>query len=181
MPMNDDDEKSIWSALKRKIGGAKSMNAMRFSRRSLNVQQLNASSTDMQTIENKNQLTRDLCNVFGYPSMLLTGEQSTYNNVKEAERSAYYNNFIPTFEKIAAGYERKFLSKFGNYALSIHKEKIEALNPSPTERSNQAIKLVDAGLITPNEARESIGREMLTDEGMNQVKPKGSNVTISNV
>lgn len=181
MPMNDEDEKSIWSALKRKIGGAKSMNAMRFSRRALNVQQLNASSTDMQTIENKNQLTKDLCNVFGFPAMLLTGEKATYNNVKEAEAAAYNNNYIPTFEKIAAGYERKFLSKFGNYSLGIHKEKIEALNPSPTERANQAIKLVDAGLITPNEARESIGKEVLSDKEMDSVKPKGSNVTISNV
>ena len=113
--------------------------------------------------------------------MLLTGEQATYNNVKEAEASAYNNNYIPTFEKIAAGYERKFLSKFGNYSLGIYKEKIEALNPSPTERSDQAIKLVDAGLITPNEARESIGKEVLSDKEMDSVKPKGSNVTISNV
>jgi len=90
-------------------------------------------------------------------------------------------DYIPTFEKIAAGYERKFLSKFGNYSLGIHKEKIEALNPSPTERANQAIKLVDAGLITPNEARESIGKEVLSDKEMDSVKPKGSNVTISNV
>jgi len=55
------------------------------------------------------------------------------------------------------------------------------LNPSPTERANQAIKLVDAGLITPNEARESIGKEVLSDKEMDSVKPKGSNVTISNV
>ena len=162
------DKTWLNSALNRVLGGAHKMNSNLVHDTPLNVQQLNASSSDMQTIENAIQLTRSLCAVFNFPSILVNdNSNSTYNNVKEAKKEAVTENYIPTFNKLASAYERKFLIRFGDYGLRIKKEEIEVLNESPTERRKEAREDVKAGIITPNEARQEIGLEESSDPNMN--------------
>jgi len=122
----------------------------------------------MQTIENKTQLIRELSAVWGLPSVLVNDNATaTYNNVKEAKKEAYSELYIPTFYKIAAAYERKFLSQFGDYCLGVKTSEIDALNPTPTERRKEAREDVKAGIITPNEARAEIGLEEINEPAMN--------------
>jgi len=166
--MQPKDQTFLQKALNRVIGGADKMNSVHVIKTPVTVQQLNASSTDMQTIENKTQLIRELSAVWGLPSVLVNDNATaTYNNVKEAKKEAYSELYIPTFYKIAAAYERKFLSQFGDYCLGVKISKIDALNPTPTERRKEAREDVKAGIITPNEARAEIGLEEINEPAMN--------------
>ncbi len=166
--MQPSDQTFLQKALNKVIGGASKMNSVHVIKTPVTVQQLNASSTDMQTIENKAQLIRELSAIWGFPSVLVNDNASaTYNNVKEAKKEATTEVYIPMFNKMASSYSRQFLSKFGNYALRVNKSEIEALNPSPTERRKEAREDVKAGIITPNEARTEMGLEESSDPNMN--------------
>lgn len=167
MSMTPQDQTFLQKALNRVLGGARKSNSVHVVKSPVTVQQLNASSTDMQTIENKEQLIRELCAVWGLPVVLVNDTSSaTYNNVKEAKKEAYSELYIPTFYKIASAYERKFLNRFGEVGLRVDKHKIEALNESPTERRKQAREDVKAGILTPNEARLEQGLETLEQPQM---------------
>ena len=166
--MQPSDQTFLQKALNKVIGGASKMNSVHVIKTPVTVQQLNASSTDMQTIENKAQLIRELSAIWGFPSVLVNDNASaTYNNVKEAKKEATTEVYIPMFNKMASSYSRQFLSKFGNYGLRVNKSEIEALNPSPTERRKEAREDVKAGIITPNEARTEMGLEESSDPNMN--------------
>jgi len=174
--LKPSDQSFLQKALNRVIGGAHKSNRMHVISSPVNVQQLNASSTDMQTIENKTQLIRELSAIWGFPSVLVNDNASaTYNNIKEAKKEAATEVFIPMFSKIASSYDRQFLSKFGNFGLRVNKSEIEALNPSPTERRKEAREDVKEGIITPNEARLEIGLEEIATTEMNTATRGRSN------
>lgn len=172
--MQPSDQTYLQKALNRVLGGARKMNGVHVVKSPVTVNQLNASSTDMQTIENKIQIIRELCAIWGFPSILVNDNtKASYNNVKEAKKEAYSEVYLPYFYKIASAYEHKFLSRFGDYGLRVDKLKIPALNSDPIDVSKEAREDVKAGIISPNEARLRIGLEESDQEGMNEIYRDG--------
>ena len=177
------DQESIESSLQSKHGGAHRMNKLAFSSRPVSVTQLNASSSDMQMIDNYNNTIERLCALVDLPPVLIqVNTNSTYNNVKEAKTQAYNECYIPRAERKIRGYERTWLKELSRrtgktYKMYVDRNEIDALNPTPLELREQNRLDVEKGILAPNEAREAMGKEPKTggDELKNNTNAKIKN------
>ena len=167
------DEKLIRRVVDAKFGGAHRGNGLEIVQNPVTVTQLNASSTDMQTIQNYNLVIERIAAMIGLPAILAqVNENSTYNNVKEAKAQAYHELYIPTAERFIRGYERTYLKGMNErtgkkHVLYIDTENITALAPDPFERKRLLMDEVRIGAISRNEYRKETNREELPDEEMN--------------
>lgn len=117
-----------------RVGGADKFNKVLVSGQNLRYIQMGMSPQDLQLIANQKEKLRIMSAVFGLDSKLFgDGENSTYNNVAEAQKAAYLQVYIPTRQKI--NYElSNFLNnmlKVNNY-IEINRNSIEVLAEEKT-------------------------------------------------
>lgn len=164
--ISEKDKKMLDAALADRLGGAHKMNRTIVTGAAIGgVQNLAASATDMQMLENYNLVLRRLCSMINLPSILVNdNEQSTYNNKLEAKKEAYTELFIPTAEAIINGYDRTWLKMWRDrtgqdLVMYVDREKIVALQPDPFEYRRELREDVRAGIISRDEARMKQGLE----------------------
>ena len=187
MSLTQDDQDLIRKAFNRKMGGAHRSNGLEVVQSPLTVTQLNASSTDMQTVENYNSIIERVCALYGLPAILVqVNENSTYNNVLEAKIQAYNEFFIPTAEKFLGGYDRKYLKAFSKrdgvkYVMYVDREKIGALMPNPIDKRRALIEEVKTGVITRNEYRVETNRDPLDDKNMDVATTQSNLIAVADI
>jgi phage portal protein, HK97 family len=151
----------IRDRLEEKYAGAKNAGKIPVFGFDLQWQSLGMTPTDMDWINGKNSTARDICLAFGYPPHLLgMSDGATFNNVSEAKLALYEETIIPIAQNM--------LAELGYY-LSVHQgiqveivpdlDKVSALMPRRETARRNARDDVQAGIITPNEARQEIGYE----------------------
>jgi len=160
MSLKSSDKAALELSLMQRLGGAFKMNKSVVTSTPIKATQLNASSSDMQMIDNQNLIIERLCALIDMPPILVgVNTSSTYNNVKEAKTQMATNLTIPTAERYIKGYERTLLKEFTEatgkrHIMYVDKGEIDVLHPSSEEVRDQNRKDVEAGIMTPNEARE---------------------------
>lgn len=101
---------------------------------------------------------RQVANVYGIPSELLgDSENKTYSNVKEAEKSLYYKATLPHLRTLRDELNSWLIPKFddtGEIFFDYDTSGLDALSEDMSEIWERAIKAVERGIITRNEARE---------------------------
>jgi hypothetical protein len=101
-------------------------------------------------IEIRTQLIRQLCNLFQIDSSLLNDpENKTYSNKTLALKALYTNVIIPTAYEVAYALQTRTL----DYVITIETSNIELLHEDRVAQADYVIKLLQAGLITPEKAR----------------------------
>jgi hypothetical protein len=87
------------------------------------------SPTDLQLIDNQLNKLRFLCGVYGIDSKLLgDGANSTYNNVKEAQKNAYIDTYLPLDKKVNNAVIRFLNAQYRtDYNYKTDRSRIEAL------------------------------------------------------
>lgn len=112
---------------------------------------------DYGFVEQRVMLIRELCNLFRIDSSLLNDpENKTYSNKTEAEKSFFVNVVIPAAYQFAMALNLKLQSNGSEYRLL---PDISVLEPVAEERARQAeqlLKLLQAGIITREEARQML-------------------------
>lgn len=96
---------------------------------------------------------------FGVSSELLNDAgNKTYSNYREARKALYMEASIPMARKIY-GAITKQLSKYYEDApvIRLDVDKIESIQEDRGFAAERLTRMVDAGIITPNEAREELG------------------------
>lgn len=172
MSLQDKDKKALRNAFRNDIGGAERANGVEIIGSPVTVNQLNASSTDMQTVQQYNKTVERIAALYNLPAPLVQiNENSTYNNVIEATKKGYTECYIPTAQKFIDGYDRNELKMLSErdgvkYVMYVDKDKIEALQPNPFERKKSLQEEVKIGAITRNEYRVATGRELSTEKEM---------------
>lgn len=82
-------------------GGAHNYNKLKISNTKLRYIQTGMSPTDLKLLEGIVSSLRQLCAIYGLPSVLFNdNDNSTYNNVKEAKISAYQDSYLPLMEMV---------------------------------------------------------------------------------
>lgn len=61
----------------------------------LQYTQFGQTAEDMQILESMNMNKEDLCNIYSFPSLLLGGQDKTFQNYAIAEKSLIYNVIVP--------------------------------------------------------------------------------------
>lgn len=129
VPLLPKDREALQKDFNDEVGGADKFNRVKISNQKLRYLQMGMSPTDLQLIDNQLNKLRFLCGVYGIDSKLLgDGANSTYNNVKEAQKNAYIDTYLPQSKKVDNDLIR-FLNKeySTQYEYKVDRSKIEVL------------------------------------------------------
>lgn len=176
MSMLPSDKSKLDEGFKQRAGGSHKFNGIMTSSTAVQFTQLGMSANDLKLIESRSNHLRAICNLYGAASELFNDpDNKTYNNRKEASKSFYQDVVIPLHELIVSAHERTIIAYAEKldgveYYWEIAKDKIEALNPDPTEIKTQVMAEFKLGLITEDEAREMLGYKALTPEQRTNIR-----------
>jgi len=118
--------------------------------------ELSVSPKELDWIMTQKMLVREIAVALGIaPELLGDSENKTYSNFQEARRQFYYNTVLPLAELIV--YEmNRVLGENGFKGFEIAYEDIDALAEDQTIIFDRALRGVQAGVLTINEARKEL-------------------------
>jgi len=98
----------------------------------------------------------------GIPPILLDGGNNA--NIRPNQRLFYIETVIPLVDKLIRGFERFF-----GYKL-IPDNDIPGLQPELQDQATYCVSLVNGGIITPNEARQTLAFEPSSEPDMDKIR-----------
>ena len=101
VPMLPKERDRLQGEFDSEIGGSDKFNSIKISRTDLGYIQTGMSPTDLKLLEGIIGDLRLLASAYGVPSVIFNDvEQSTYNNMLEAKKSAYTDAYLPLDKKV---------------------------------------------------------------------------------
>jgi len=153
------------AAYRKKFGGGKNKNKVLFSASQVSWTDIGMKPIDMQILESNMADLRDFCRAYSIPTMLVSDtENSTFNNVTEAKKSVWMENFIPELDQLRDGFNRWLTpawSEFDNrnYFIDYDLTKVPVLQVDLNLLSDRLMKEMEQGMWSPNEVRSMLGKE----------------------
>jgi len=161
-PVRQEDKEIMQKEFDSRIGGAKNSNKVVLVQGEIKYQQLGMSATDMQLLGMRAEHLRAVCSMFGVPSIIFGDvASSTYNNMQTAVQDLYIQTCIPLMEQILAQKNKQLIKRYNQitgekYKIEIDKNDIDALKVERKTLVEDTIKLVQAGLMSVEEARTNL-------------------------
>lgn len=117
---------------------------------------------DLDWQNGQKQTMRQICAIFGVPSMLLGDtEATTYNNYQEARKALYEETVLPLLDIYVCELNARLVKLFGEgLTLSYDRDSIEALQE---ERSTKYAYLATANWLSINEKRQACGYDDIVE------------------
>jgi len=129
---------------------------------------------DAQAAELKTQTMKRICGLFGVPPALIGIADQKYNNTQTLLDEFYKSTMYPTIVNVQDKLKQQLFN--GYPSLSIHFDTSNFLKGAPLDQMEWARAGVDAGVLTPNEAREYLGKARL--DGGDELKKDTKSETI---
>lgn len=146
--LKPEEAQALSDRANEKIQGVKNFNKIHISNTDMDYLQIGMSATDLKVIESGVLTDRQLCNAYGVSSRLFNDPaNSTFNNVKEAEKALYTNAVIPDLNKILADVNNKWLKQWSlrdnkRYKWMLDTSGVEALqSDQKTEAEKDKIRM----------------------------------------
>ena len=118
------------------------------------------------------EAARRICIVAGVdPALVGDASNRTYSNLKEARTALYLLTVLPRLDAILGALEDAVAVHWGE-TLTYNRDAIEALQEDMTEKYRRYIGAVAGGLVTPNEARDELGWDEISDAEMNAIRKR---------
>jgi HK97 family phage portal protein len=161
-PITAEDRQQLQYDFDKRIGGAKNTNKIITVQGAVDYKQLGMSATDMELLGMRAEHLRAVCSLFGVQSVIFGDVgASTYNNMQEAMKDFYNQTCIPIMEQILAQKNKQLIKRYNyisgqKYKLTIDKNDIDALKPDYTVKVDNILKLINAGLMTVEEAKTEL-------------------------
>jgi HK97 family phage portal protein len=114
---------------------------------------------DTQTAELKLQTMKRICGLFGVPAAMLDIGESKFNNTQTMLDEFYKTTMYPMIINIEQKLKQSLLKGYPN--LVVRFDTKDFLKGAALDQMNFVKTGVDAGLITPNEAREYLNMQKL--------------------
>ena len=111
---------------------------------------------DTQAAELKIQTMKRICGLFGVPPAMIGIQDQKYNNTQTLMDEFYKSTMYPIVVNVQDKLKQQLLNGFPS--LSIQFDTANFLKGAPIDQMNYAKSAVDAGIFTPNEAREYLGK-----------------------
>lgn len=149
MPLTPDEVDTLRKAIREKrrrggVGGVEPLSA------AVKFVEINADVQRYQLIELRTQLWRELANLFGIDSSLLNDpDNKTYSNKDLALQAFYTNTIIPLTAEVCQAIE----ATDGGIKIEYDASAIEVLQYNKQAQVDYILKLLDANIITREEAR----------------------------
>jgi len=164
--MTPDQLDRLESAYKAKFGGGQNKNKVLFSASQVSWQEIGMKSQDMELLQANMADLRDFCRVYAIPTMLVSDtENSTFNNVTEAKKSVWMENFVPELDQIRDGFNRWLTPAWSkldrkNYYIDYDLTQVPVLQVDLDALSSRLMKEMEQGMWNPNEVRAMLGKEL---------------------
>jgi len=114
----------------------------------------------------KEQTMKRICGLFGVPPAMIGVQGEKYNNTQTMLDEFYKSTMSPMIANVEQKMKMAILKGYPN--LSIQFDTKDFLKGAPLDQMNFAVAGVNAGITTPNEAREYLG--MAKMEGGDELK-----------
>ena len=133
--------------------------------------QMGFSPVDLNLLKDKQATLRDICNIYKVSSILFNDhENSTYNNVSEAKKSAYNDAVIPMVDRYVQELNDWLVPGYGEgVRIVADYSEIPVLQTDKKQLAERLVMEVQAGMITRAEAREELGKSPIENEAMDVI------------
>ena len=121
---------------------------------------------DTQAAELKIQTMKRICGLFGVPPAMIGIADQKYNNTQTMLDEFYKSTMYPTIVNVQDKLKQQLFN--GYPSLCIQFDTANFLKGAPIDQMNYVKAGVEAGILTPNEAREYLGKALM--EGGNELK-----------
>lgn len=118
------------------------------------VKPLTLQDTDLANL--KMQTMKRICGLYGVPAAMLGIGESKYNNTQTMLDEFYKNTMFPILVNVQQKLKQQLFNGYPN--LYIQFDTNDYLKGAPLDQMNFVKAGVDAGILTPNEAREYLGK-----------------------
>lgn len=137
----------------------------------VNYTKLGLSPVDLNLLEDKKATLRDICNIYKVSSIIFNdNDNSTYNNAEQAIKRAYSDAIKPLVDRYVQELNEWLAPSYGdNVTIEADYSRVAPLQKDYNELSEWITRLTDGKIITPNEGREFLGKEIIEDEFMNKI------------
>jgi HK97 family phage portal protein len=125
----------------------------------LNLQDADAANLKMQTMKR-------LCGLFGVPSQMIGAGDGKFNNSQTMLDEFYKSTMYPMIVNIQQKLKQSLFIGYPNLCVEFQTENF--LKGAPLDQMNWAVAGVNNGILTPNEAREYLGK--IEMDGANELK-----------
>lgn len=169
LPEEQNEAKSKW----REQRGANNSHELTIVSGDLKIDKINDNPHDAEWEKATLNAMRMILMSFGVSSELLNDAgNKTYSNYREARKALYMEASIPMARKIY-GAITKHISKYydDKPVICLDIDKIESIQEDRGFAAERLTKMVQAGIITPNEAREELGYSRKDGGDILQNKP----------
>ena len=130
----------------------------------LTLQDADAAALKLQTMKR-------ICGLFGVPPAMLGIEDGKFNNSQTMLDEFYKSTISPLLTNIQQKLKHSLLDGYPNLCIEFQTQ--DFLKGAPIDQMNYIVAGVNNGILTPNEAREYIGRQNI--EGGDELhEPKGT-------
>jgi HK97 family phage portal protein len=121
---------------------------------------------EMSWLEGQERATTRVCAVFRVPPELIGNTKyRTFNNMHEAIRAGYMEGALPHYDFIIDELNYWLAPFYGdNVKFGYDKNDIEAIQEDRQYVADRAVRFVQAGIFTPNDARRAINEDALPEE-----------------
>ncbi len=109
----------------------------------------------------KEQTMKRICGLFGVPPAMLGIGDSKFNNTQTMLDEFYKSTMLPLIMNIQQKFAVNLLKGYPNLCIEFQTE--DFLKGAPFDQMNYVVAGVNAGILTPNEAREYLGRGILAN------------------
>ena len=134
----------------------------------VNWTEMGFSPVDLNLLADKKATLRDICSIYGISSILFNdNENSTYNNVSEAKKSAYNDVIMPLVNRFVQELNEWLVPSYGmDLRIVPDYSGVSVLQSDKAEQSKWLTEQVNSGQMTRNEARIVQGLDPIESEMM---------------
>lgn len=120
----------------------------------------------------KEQTMKRICGVFGVPPQMISVGESKFNNSQTMMDEFYKSTISPLITNIEQKLKSCLLQGFPNLYIQFQTENF--LKGAPLDQMNYSVAGVNAGILTPNEARKYLGLSQIDDNIANNLNKSNS-------
>jgi HK97 family phage portal protein len=162
--LSDEQRENVQGVLDEKHSGAQNAGrTILIEGGKADYKQFSMNATEMSWLEGQSMATRRICAVFKVPPQLIGDEQAkTYANYQEAHRALWMLGVLPVMDFVFSELTHWLAPFFGDgIKIGYDRDDIEAIQEDRQVIHDRAVKSLEAGVITLNEARKLIGQNPL--------------------
>jgi HK97 family phage portal protein len=105
----------------------------------------------------KQQTMKRICGLFGVPPAMIGIEEGKYNNTQTMLDEFYKSTMLPIITNIQQKFKTSLLAGYPNLCIEFQTQ--DFLKGAPLDQMNYSVAGVNSGIMTPNEAREYLGKQ----------------------